>query len=227
MVVALILLAPVHADEPDRPLAIPELGDGRPKPPAIVLKPVEPEGLGVSAERMAEFQDRRLRVLPAERRGAGYTLGPTDGELDFAAGVNAGAVQLAPRLVVAQGERLLGVPTLMDTLGDNPTLLRERIDRKQWTANAWTAVSALGLVGAAVAFRLPYEERGPWLLGSASMITGGLVFGGNAQRRANRLQRDLDLEYDRRELLRKVRLHNEALATELGVDPDAESVSRQ
>ncbi len=214
MLAILWTLTPVLAQEP---LAIPA------PPPPTVIKPVEDRpGLGVSAATMAEYEERRLRIFPAERRGWRFTLGPTSEAhtLDFAEGVNAAAVDLAPRLVVARGERLLSVPTLVETLGDNPALLHERIERKQWTANAWTAVSALGLLGAAVAYRLPYEDRGPWLIGSASALVGGLVFGGNAQRRANRLMRDLDLEYERRELVDRVRAHNDALARELGVDPD-------
>ncbi|MEN0067240.1 MAG: hypothetical protein AAGA48_34230 [Myxococcota bacterium] len=211
MLAALWTFTPALAQAP---LAIPA------DPPPVVIKPLETQGLGVSAATMAEFDDRRLRIHPAQGH-SWRLLGAVPDTLDFAAGVNAAAVDLAPRLVVARGERLLAVPTLMESLGDNPALLRERIERKQWTANAWTAVSALGLVGAAVAYRLPSEERRPWLISSASMLVGGLVFGGNAQRRANRLARDLDLEYDRRELVKRVRAHNDALANELGIDPEA------
>lgn len=193
------------------------------QPPAAARPSSPPVGLAVSAEAAVAYDEQRLRVYPAKLRGWRYGLGPLAGEptLDFAAGVNVAAVDLAPRLAVAEGDRMLSVPTLMETLGDNPALLRERIERKRWTANAWTAVSALGLVGAAVAFRLPAEERRPWLISSAGALVGGLVFGGNAQRRANRLERDVDLEYDRHELVERVKAHNKAVARELGIAPSA------
>lgn len=133
------------------------------------------------------------------------------------------------RLAVARGEQVLDVPDVLMAIGepDRARQVQRRIKRRRIVAGVFQGIAAVGLgtmivsvVNTQVGDQLGGRQR-RWLgvaIGSMVTASSAIGIGGLVGSRADRLQYDVIYTVDFLELRKGVRLHNQELAEQLGVD---------
>ncbi|HHO53009.1 MAG TPA: hypothetical protein ENK18_19560 [Deltaproteobacteria bacterium] len=227
------VIAPISGvDKDPRPLAIP-MGPS-PAPPRAVTITAPPE-TGSKTRAMREYRNQHLSVqrlseiVTTTSWSYHYRYRPYRGGGGWVAWPHPWSYNV-DTIAVFKGEQRLDVPSTLGELGDVAARLdlERRIGSQRSAASALQAIGVVG-VGAAVVGLIGRDQASTFTeLRDWSRVTevgigmtfGGLMLSAFPSSRARKLQYTHELTLSLDDLQRRVADHNEALAAELGLDPE-------